>query len=276
MKLYPLLSLFFVVSVLSLIALPLKADTRRTGEVSVESNEITGGGDSQALLEVSSPGRIQVDFSQLGDEVFRIVWKAPRGKMIEFASPVEFDGAQLLLQFIAGSLYTGTGSFTDNMPTVSFERASQASMVGSAFFDLSGPAAGDGNESQINAQAFFSLPAGEVLRIKSASMETTVPASFDTHFVRTDFGLPDRGVLISVFRVGGTAAKPGGSSPADPGQWIRLVDDPVFVAKEKALKRKIKKTQRAIGKAKRAGKSSRVRGLTKKLKRLKLKLRRLD
>ncbi len=208
---------------------------------------------------------VTYDFSSAGPVPLSITWKAPQGKLIEVTRPAGFTSNFLLQFFIRTGIGTvANNAFQEFSPTVSYTGL-QGNLPGAAsrFLQLSGGIP-EGIEGAINED----IPnPGERIRFSSLTTSTTVPA----FYARTISN-----VALDSFYLRGVANKAGGDNPADPGQWIRLVDIPDPNAARKAkIRRQLKKLKRQINKARKKRDRKKLRRLLRKFRNLSRILRRL-
>lgn len=248
------------------------ADQDITRSISVESNNFTGSSSTAELAtSFDDLNEFTADFSMLEDEDLSITWEAPLGKLIEITRPEGFSGP-FVIEFILGTGGTSASdAFEDMSPEVTYsDLDGDTPTSGTRLILLSGSSL-EGLEATVTE----SLEPGESVKFRSLTASTTVDSSYDEEFDN---------LALTEFLLRGTANTAGMDAPADPGQWIRLVDeftipvggeiDPV-IAKKAKLKRSIKKLKKRIKIANRAGQSAKVRSLRKQLKAKKAKLRAL-
>ena len=248
------------------------ADQDITRSISVESNNFTGSSSTAELAtSIDDLNEFTADFSMLGDEDLTITWEAPLGKLIEVTRPAGFSGP-FVIEFILGTGGTSAeDAFEDVDPDVTYSGLDgDTPNSGTRHILLSGSSL-EGLEATITE----SLEPGESVKFRSLTASTTVDSSYDEEFDN---------LALTEFLLRGTASTAGMDAPADPGQWIQLVDefaipvaeeiDPI-TAEKKKLKRSIKKLKKRIKRAKRAGQSRKARSLSKRLKAKKAILRAL-
>ena len=198
------LSLVFIVA-------PFASAVAIVGEVTVPANGYDGFA-TYAELRVAAPGNFTADFSALGAEPFSVTWKAPAGKQIEIAMPLGFSSGGLPIEWFVPGGGFGFDLFEDTSPTIVADFDVLPALDGSAIA-LAGPSTGGDNAG---ATAYYlPLTPGQTYRLTSLTLSTTVPAAYDEVF---DDAIVD-------FRIR-SDAEASTTGLADPGQWIRLVDDP--------------------------------------------------
>ncbi len=262
----PIAFLILFASILS----PALADTVIEGVLTEETNSFgpgvgIGGFESNVGLAVSpnNPVGVDVDFGNLGVESVSVVWKAPPGKVIEFAAPADFNFASFALNFWVGtSLGNNQVSPT---PTIEFVDAPGLGLESQASCSL------DEDRNSIFVSLNSVLLVGEVSHCREIRVSFEVPASYDRDFDNT----------VHAFALHGTVS--GNANVQDPGQWIRLIDDPAIIAAQQAaeeaavvamqiaeIKEEVKTVTKKIRKALKNGNTR----LASKLKRKKRKVQR--
>ena len=171
-----------------------------------------GGAVSQVSITPAGPlGNFTVDFSSLGETVVSVTWSAPAGQLIEIDIPTGWSDIENIGRGVDGGLAIGD-TLALTADDVTFE-------------DLSGDAlptivagAALGNTEQVFAFLiqFTDAVQGDTYRFSSATIEVTVPASYD---IAID-------APIEIYHVSGNMQSGDNPAPPDPGQWIRLVPEP--------------------------------------------------
>ena len=240
----------------------------KKGVVSEESNSyiddtLPTGKTSTARVVVPGPlPSFNYNFgSGLGNVPFSVTWKAPPGKVIEIRLPTGFDFGNVVFTYLGGSFQESGGKFETNNPSVvaSGLVGPDPILTGSVY--LAGPVSHP-STPRFRAVAIMSgLTPGRRIYFKEVTVSTSVNASHNTHFDN----LP-----VTIFKVEGsvTVDGPAGTLPPDPGQWVRVIDNPAIAQ----LERRIAKVRRQMRKATRLGKKRQKARLKRKLARLKKRL----
>jgi hypothetical protein len=196
-----------------------------TGTVTVESNadlSDVNAGNYQYTNQISAATLPDFNFafSTLGDTDFSVTWQAPTNYLIQITPPSGFDFVQVLFNFYTGNSYYNVGEVIPpaTVSLTDFSGNNLPNMPPSTQFTGPQTATFPAN----NAGAFIiptNLPLGESFYLSSATVEFTVPAAYNV-----DFNAPILG-----FEVYGQAFsnQPNPNlAPANPGQWITLVQVP--------------------------------------------------
>ncbi|MEM9419665.1 MAG: hypothetical protein AAGA25_11540 [Planctomycetota bacterium] len=175
---------------------------------------------SRATIEAAPQPNFVADYSTLGDTLLSVTWTAPAGQWIEIVPPTPGWSLEALsLEFSLGTIGIGAGSIA-LIATVTAEDFTSTNGVPptlSAFSFLTGPG-GDALAVGVSLNAI--LP-GEAYTFSSLTLDLTVPASYDIAFDNPILDYRIRGE--TEFRT----SDPNPVLPSDPGQWIRVVPEPV-------------------------------------------------
>lgn len=188
-----------------------------TGTLSAESNTLTPPFglnpvyQQEARIADPTPAPLNLDFSTLGDEPVRVDFLAPAGQVFQVDTPGGPWGAPRL----AMTLDTGGNMivryFSDRAPTFSFIDAS-GPLPGSVVQRLAEMSGAGGTAFRFLID--FALTAGQSFSFRGLSLQTTVPAVFDTDFTAVP--------VVDFSIAGSVSASNSQIPPPDPGQWVHL------------------------------------------------------
>ncbi|MEL6497622.1 MAG: GC-type dockerin domain-anchored protein [Planctomycetota bacterium] len=187
--------------------------TNETREFSFDSELEFAVGVAEVSAELSGLAFTH-DFSALGETVWTVEWRAPEGGYIEVSPPSDFSDVNLDFTFLASEGAT-TIEFFAFADSTHFDLlpGSPAWSPIDPQGSLSGPTGLRASANMVVEQPDI-LP-GETYRLTSASMTFVVPADFDVSF----------DISLLRFSVRGRATVLGAAPPADPGQWVRVVQE---------------------------------------------------
>lgn len=196
---------------------------------------------TSAGAAIQGTGNVAAAFSALGDTSIVVEAVAPRGKLLLFDAPANYTTTFNIDSRTAGA--DSSGAVAVNA-TVQFIRPGR---------DV--PALGMPNAGLSTAPSGYfvtlnqSLASGQLFTCKGIRITIPVPASYNL-----DVDLP------AVTTISGSASAL--SEEADPGQYVRLIDDPLFLS----LQKQIRSLKAKIRKARRDDNPKLAKRLTRKLK----------
>lgn len=246
------------------------SDIDITGVLTEESSTYNPDrGSSLNQITAAYPqGRFDLDFSTREDVEIKVTWKAPPGKLIEIATPLPYDYIIINPILEGGTENVRDGEILKNDLRMEFEGLDGVLPIGPFTAQLSGPPSGD--RPFFYFSGFLRMLAGESIRFKSMSSITTVPSSYDVDFNQ---------VAILEFGLSASATPTFALPNGDPGQWMRLIDDPNAgqekAAERASIQKQIRSLERKIRKAKQQQDRRKASKLNRKLRKLKQKFRNL-
>lgn len=217
------------------------------------------GATSHLLVAPADRPRFDFDFGALGEELVIVRFFVPEGKVIQVKPPEGFPNATLGFNCRAGS--SGSGGIIRPAIVVVFE-------------DLVGMETTFTPDMQLNDIGNLVTLSGsgslsDDLLFKSLEVRFTIPESFNNSY----------DVDFNDFSLYGYASANDSTGLTDPGQWLKIIDDPAIAAElatERAsLKRELKKVTRKIKRARAKKERKELKKLRREKRKLKIRLRRL-
>jgi len=189
-----------------------------TGTLSAESNTLTPPFSltpiytQEARIVDPAPAPLDLGFSTLGDETVRADFLAPAGQVFQVDTPGgPWVGPRLRMSLRTDGSFTAGYISDTSAPTFSFIDATGPvpGNVVQRLVEMSGPGG-----SYFRFYIDFALTTGQSFSFRGLSLQTTVPAAFDTDFTAVP--------VVDFSLAGSVSAGNSQIPPPDPGQWVHL------------------------------------------------------